>query len=563
MRYKVYLELEEMNRMNANQIYTALESLDQGKSQAVDSQTAQFMQERGLIAILDSTQYRRMQSDASRLDSVKRDVASYQSQVGDYQTQTDTLNGKLNSGWHKFWSRQTTLDGEKRSLDDAQSKLSKANQGLTDSQAEKERVEGVKQNIEGYVRTSDGYVKPTDKGSKRFNSLGVRLYRTAEKQYDDVATEIDATAEKVSEKAKRFADHYDPIKQKFYADRNTIQAASILSRNEQTPETNLENLFEAYDNLNEQGWYGEDLPVIANTLSITGDQAETVNILKQTYGRLKQEIYSSRGIKVVAQQLATRKSDKPIDQRVDEYLSLNNQVKELTWSSDSTHIATAILSGSENQSLAFDRFKEIYQQTKEKLWSSDEIVLASAIMASTNQGVSEIFGKFSTAYDNGKEAFWSDDQLALAMSVYVAGSRDFDDGTRFIDAYNGLKTRFWSDDELFAVASKLTRLPFSIDEVLDTFDTVYPVVKGTIGWQDNTTIATAADIATKSFDRDFFLQYLTDTDAHDFSSSDYSSLDTSSGFNLGWAVAGDLIDNGSLDLSGGFIAGGLIGGLFD
>ena len=77
-------------------------------------------------------------------------------------------------------------------------KLSKANQGLTDSQAEKERVEGVKQNIEGYVRTSDGYVKPTDKGSKRFNSLGVRLYRTAEKQYDDVATEIDATAEKVA-----------------------------------------------------------------------------------------------------------------------------------------------------------------------------------------------------------------------------------------------------------------------------------------------------------------------------------------------------------------------------
>ena len=43
----------------------------------------------------------------------------------------------------------------------------------------------------------------------------------------------------------------------------------------------------------------------------------------------------------------------------------------------------------------------------------------------------------------------------------------------------------------------------------------------------------------------------------------HSMNDSGIGFNVGWAVAGDLIDNGSMDPSGGFVAGGLLGGLLD
>jgi uncharacterized protein YoxC len=503
------------------------------------------MKEKGLVAIIDSTQYTRMQSDVSRLDSVNRDIQSYRTQVSDYQTQRDEFSSKLDSAWHKFWSKKSTLDTEYRELADVNTNLQNVNQKLSDSKAEEQRIEKVKQDLEGYVRTSEGYVKLSDVGSKRFAELGIRLYRISDQDYDIAEKELEKTDQSIQESATKFRSHYDEASSKgLYTGEKLRMAMATLSKKRGETSDNISAFRQAYDLLSEKShnWNSSDsYGVIASLVNEGKSIEERVGLIDSVYMSLVEAGISSGS-------------------------STRNLSGRLINGEDQT---------SASQKIA--RFHEIYNQFKETYGGSDINRMASSSLVNIKGSAQEVVASFTGLYDKVKETFGSGDRLKLATATLMFGKQaGMNVDNRFQEAYKKLKDRGRSGSDYYPLLAGISLMPGSLDEVFEILEKTQKIVKGgNIGDRESLFIASnlMSNVYQTWNDLGVFEQanLLASTiDSSNYSSS--SNLDFSVGVSLfatDFISGGDILSNfdfssnisgGSFDFGGGSFGGGGAGG---
>src|SRR3989344_7909530 len=259
--------------MNLKGVYAGLEAI------------IQFMHEKGLVTILDPAQYKDMQLSASRINSVEKEISYYQSQVAVHEAQKGDLTSRLNSKLHILFSGQSTLDREKRELQQTEVRLQTANKGLTDSQAEKQKLEQLTQGLWSFVKTSEGYVLLTDLGIRRAKQISSRMERLGDVPYDDFSQEVDQVYQAISERWKKFKEMYDFLLAKgFSRDSKVVHYALSLIRLEGTKEEIYERAGFINDHLYNEGWKTYDRLRIASLVaSMKGDIHELKDELVATY----------------------------------------------------------------------------------------------------------------------------------------------------------------------------------------------------------------------------------------------------------------------------------------
>lgn len=516
--------------MKANQVYTALESISQGNARQLDRDTTKFLHDRGLVAVLSSSEYHDRQHDANRLGSVSKDADDYQEQVAGYQVERDRLSGKLGSKWHRFWSFQTTLDREQRELRDSESRLRNSSEKLSASQAEKQRLKELKADLEGYVQTSPGYVAFTPEGSQRRNELAVRDYRLGEHDYGEAEAEIEQINRAIEEGSARFKSHYDEASSEgFSTGRKLRTAMALLAKRKGTVEENVAAFQELFRILGEKGhnWNSSDSYGVVASVSTedkpVGDLAE---LLDSTYVRLGEMQIPTGG--------ATR------------------------------NLSARFIRGQTAQSVGqrLERFKEVYNIYRERYSSGEVNRMVCASLMNVEGEPNSVLDAFTETYERISKTFSSGERLRLATASLLLGKRaGIDAEARFGEAYQKFRERGRSGSGYYPLLAGFTLMPGSMNEIFEIFDKTHQRIRElNISGEEAMFIASnlMGSVYQSWSDSGLFEQTGLSRSTYDSSTEDSSSC-----FNLGWAVTGDLIDNGSLDLSGGFIAGGLLGGLLD
>ncbi len=433
--------------MNLSQVYTALKFLNKGRLHIINSQTAQFMQEKGLITILDPTQYRRMQSDASRLNYLNKDIKSYRCQVEHYQTQIVTLTDKLNSDWHKFWSRQATLDRKQRNLDDAKIKFKTLNQKLSNSQSKKERLEGVKQDLKSYVRTFESYVKPTDKSSFLFSRMKARLYRLGECAYDEFETEITKLEEDIINRAERLSVVYDKLAEIYGQSYPMTSAAQIIASYEGKVDDIIERFKEASTSLDEISWTdAKQLPIAAEIMGI---------------------------------------KDQPLEELVRKLNKIDSALTEKGYDNnyETGNAALVILKSSKNKDVAtlVEGMDNTWELMKNKYgWGSSSINNTVAARFSLMGEPKKVVDKVEQIYQELVKQEWPEslDTALLASVLINSGLTPSAVAERADKVYGAMKNNGWSMSTDYNIpVGILTILPGTPEEVVDNADMAYYALK--------------------------------------------------------------------------------------
>ncbi|MBI2003876.1 DUF4003 family protein [Candidatus Pacearchaeota archaeon] len=513
--------------MKVNKIYPALETLNQGKSQEIDNQTTQFMQERGLVAILDYTSYLKMQSDASQIDSVSRDINSYRSQIENDQTQENILTKKLNSSWENFWSSKSDLKREQAELDKIKSKLQKANQELLYSQTEKQRLEKVNQDLESYVRISEGYVKLTAKAYSIMPRIKSRLYRIADKDYNKFNDEINQIDNKITSSVERLNEVYEKLANEYVPNENFILTAQQLAKYNGNINALVSRFKQISTLLDKEDWTSyKKAPIAAGLVGmIEYTPKEVARRIVAAHNALVRigytDDYNTAG---AAFAIVKRKADDNMTKVLKDIETTFTKMKKTGWtySSINAPIAAHLMFMRDD---SVQRAHKIYKTLiANELPNSRETSILSTILLNAQNEPKELVDRTKKIFD-------------------ILG-------------------RSWSGIYKYAIpAGVLAMMPGTPEELIETLQIAYKKLEEKDFRFDTLSLATGvlADSYFHLQNTGFFQKIYSDISSSNVASRYVGDDHTRSTF--GWAVAGDLLDNGSLDISGGFIAGALLGSI--
>ena len=79
--------------MLSKQVYEALNPLLQGKPSDMDEEDLRFLQERGLITVMNPSDYAAKRRDADRLHAVRDNVNEYRHQIAEHKRNKNNLEG--------------------------------------------------------------------------------------------------------------------------------------------------------------------------------------------------------------------------------------------------------------------------------------------------------------------------------------------------------------------------------------------------------------------------------------------------------------------------------------
>lgn len=524
--------------MKAKKAVEALESLKQGDSKGIDRDHSELLKYRGLVSILTSSQHHVLEQDASRLDPVRQRVSEYEAQVNDYQATRDRLTKKLGSRLHRGFSFQSTLDREQAELSQAEIGLQAANQGLSDSQNERDRLEKLKIEIQPYVFVSGEYVAPTELGQKRLRQLSVRMPRIEDSELDPVLDEITNVEAAINTRYERFKQFYEGlIKKGFRHDPRVGQFALSLSGIEGDFETTFQQIekidSELEAKLNDRYGYTKDydrLKILA-ALAINKDAAN-FDELAELYGLAIENGHTNSWATLFEQVLCLRIPQKDAQAKWQRYDGLQDELDKRQWAKNKA--ATCYI---------------------------------AANLARREGDLASIAEEFRGLEKKLIETGRSDCvKSGIAALVLLAGKEDLDARVkRFNETFLQMHKYGWKkDSSYYPAAAVVSLMPGTVEENVQLLDDVTERLN-----KDKFSDVTnkALPMIGGGYKQLFAADPASFIGSDDYSHhSYYSGSDDSGsgpGFNLAWAFAGDLIDDGDLNLSGGFFGGGLLGGLMD
>lgn len=521
---------------SCNIVYQDLSSILDQKGLCSNSDVP-YLQEKGLISVLSDSEYTQKKTKASRLPSAKEELRNYKSSAEKMQLRILELEENLDSSLHKTWSciknfGKDGLNAETKELENLKYGYKSETEKIKAAKSETEGLEKLKSEIKPYVNAGDVYVRATEKGAKRAEQIKARLKRLpAEFNYDTLEKEIDEIYNTIGNKRQRFEEMYKFLVKKGFEEDNSkvIDCAISLS--------SLEGSFE--------------------------DIYKRMNVINDHLYKLDWDSYSRL---YIASAVAAKKGDieelkKQLDSTFSYMTSHGHSAEYETWM-DAARVMDIPGASIEEK---FKRFDALGDALNKRGWSknSTESCYVAAVLAKKEGNADEIAKKFrefeKKVIKSGVEEL-TEAGLAALVLMDVPGT-DEEKIKRFNETFKSMIKNGWDNDsDYYTVAAMVSLMPGSVEEnvlILKDIDNILEKQD-----YENTTNRALSFIGFSYKDLFKDVNSAFRCDYSSFSNYNHyeSSLNSGCGFNMGWALIGDLIDNRKIDFSAGFFLGGIIGG---
>jgi hypothetical protein len=518
--------------MLADQVYQILNSVSLGNKVSIDRALCQSLHEKGLVYYMPSSDYSRKMDELKELPLAIQAIEHLNGTMAKNKEALAKISEQQGSKLYKaasYFKKQADVlaeEGKKTALEE---EIEKETTMLGKVTSEKDRLEALTKEMEGYSGANEGYLKITDLGRKKAKLLAARVERLGSSTYDAFENEITIVGKAIDERYQRFMKFYSYlVEQGFQKDNQVVQYALSLSCNEGT----IEELY------NRSG--------VINTY--------LYNNKWQSYERLR-----------IVSMVSAQKGDiEKLKKHLEEiFLIMINDGHEKCYS---TWAEAAGIMRIEGKSAAekYRRFEDMRNALDARQWAKGKASTCYiAANLSQKKGDPENIAEEFRTLENKLVEKGRDDSVESGMAALVLldGKGTLDERVdRFTLAFETMHKYGWKKERTYyAAAAIVSLMPGTVEENVLWLDEVTERLKAD-GYTHDIT-GRGLSIISGGFSQ--LLKQEVPSFGSSSHSSNYSSDHSSSGFNLSYGLLGDLADNGQIDLSGGFIAGGLIGGMFD
>lgn len=514
----------QLSELRASTVQTILSAIAGKDPIQLPPSTKIEMEEAGLIESKSESAYAVLQSEITALPSVTQERDAQQESVDGLQTRSDQLTKKLTSGWHRFWSRSATLKREQGDTDVITESLTQERDVLATLEDRFSKLTPKSEQFSSFVRTSEGYVSISAAGTEWLNHSKGFVGVAPSSSYLEISASLDACARSFGcyQQIRSSSDLYS------YNHLGPLVPVAIFSRS--NPQAIMEDyaLFRSADGLCDY----DHIPGLTASKTFFQKSVEEVMALYLAFKSEDGLIHTDHIPSLVSTSLM---QDIPVDKLMVIYKEFRDHPTFTHRASsklyDCTHIP-ALVAVAARFDLTAEQVMERYREFGAAPSLIDHAHLPSLVATSfqAKKPVDEIMGIYEEFRDHP----------TFTKSAPSTGSTLYD--CTHIAALVSLAVRTGkSTGEIMAYYELIKN-----SSMLYTYAHIPPLVATSLGVVSMNALTAADEDSGYESSR-----------VHD------SSTGQDSMFDSGLAVMGDVIDNGSLDFSGGFVAGGIIGGMLD
>jgi hypothetical protein len=469
------------------------------------------LEQEGFVTAMPTKTYDEGQERLEELPGITRLYSDVKSRVDELAAQVCEMDGNLNSRWHRFWSfswlGSDKLEQEKVQLRGLQRDLAGETEAQSEVRTQYEELSSLSEHLSQFTRTSEGYLALSQRGRAILQDLNRFAPVVDEKESlkrmlsrIEACSDVETAYKWFRESGVLYSSHHAPA----------LTTTALFS------EKSFEEIGEIYQQVRAAGVYSSHhAPALTGIAVRAGKSAEEVVAIYNEFRNAGNLYSSNHAPSLVGTAL---RSGKPVEEVAALYTEFRNS--GALYSSDEAAPLVGVAVGKNRR---VEEVLEVYQQIRQSgdLYSSKH---APTLVA--------------TSIESGKSP---EAVLAIYKDVRATG---------------GLYTSHHAP----VMAMLVAKSGKSIDEVMAYYGKVRE--DGYLYSSKHAASVAAAVLGVFASSEQSGIDL--DSTSSVSSSSSYDSYSSSSGgFDMGWAVAGDIMDNGSMDLSTGFIVGGMMGGLFD
>ncbi len=523
--------------MLATKVYQILNNINKRKAPELDSNSVQFLQDKGLVSVMNSSDYAEKSADVSRLSYLRKKRDFYEKEVTAYQNGVDSILRDLSSRWHRIWTSNNKLKLEKGSLKETKKSLGKVTKKFNEYKPQVKRLESIKREIDDYVAINGVYIKPLELADERKKLLSARLPRLKDISYNEFEKTFKEVKRSISGRYNRFKKFYNFLIEKRFeeGDADVIRYALSLSGQKGT----IEEVFE-------KARYIDDIFVekfrYYDVTKSDYDRLKIIPVLMNLEGKNKQPVEELRDIFKIA-----LKNDHSGSYQTIYESALNLRIP---------------LSTAREKS---DRFDKMGDELDKREWRKGSAITCyiAANLSKREGDVAAIAEEFRNLEKKlVKKGINDSTESGIAAMILMDSKRSLDErADRFKQAFKTMKKYGWRNySDYYPAAAMISLMPKTIEENIQWLDFVMKKFEAD-GFEENLTYKSIPIIGggyrriLKFEDR----SYYEDTDSYDYDDdfSSYSSSITSSP--LGFSSSGSL-GSSFVGFGGGSSGGGGAGG---
>lgn len=431
--------------MLANKVYEALQALKEGKAPNIDLDSLRFLEERGLVSLMEISDYTSNKETAANLIAAQETVAKLNLVISKDQEVVDELKSKLSSRWQrtrsymKHFGSSGVKDDQGR-LNILEEEIREGTRIIEQKNAEIEALKGKQLDLEGYVDASQIYVRFKDNDDGLLLSLKATTPRLGGVSYDDFKAELTKFNGAISERYGRFKKFYDFLREKGFSEEHTTTQLAVLASHADRKPEEIYSEIKKIDNLMEQAFseeygYGNDpsrLVILALLLNTEGEKPKLVKELKSLFELALDNSNSNSWTTLFEQAICLKIPSNSTKEKFSRYNFMQHALDKKGWgygSAESCYIA-ANLSRMEGDVLDIaDEFRTLEKKLVEK-----------GIKDSVESG------------------------YAALMLMEASGTLD-EKADRFIQAYNMMQSYSFVDHpEYYSTAAEISMMSGTIEE---------------------------------------------------------------------------------------------------
>ncbi|KYK25464.1 hypothetical protein AYK26_06015 [Euryarchaeota archaeon SM23-78] len=439
--------------MECKQVFQILNQLDKTEQVELEKKDVSFLEKNGLILFLREPEYRRNNSNISRIPSLEKQLENCENAANHYKNSMDYLGNNLKSGWHRFWWNKIKKEPEKikkEEIDFEYTKVMYKKETKKKEQLENQiaKLNELKKGLEGYVETNQGFMKLTEQSSERIRQLSARMPRLEGVSYNDFVKELEQIWQSVQKRYERFKKMYDFMVEKgFEKESEVIDCALALSN----LEGRIENIY--------------NRAMVINNYLYNNDW--------DSYDRLR-----------IVSAVATQKGriDQLKDHLKEMFIIMVNDEHKKTYSTWGE--AAAIIRIPQGDAKAkYERFDKMCDELHKLGWSdrSAETCYIAAHLA-RREGKESIIAKNHRKLEKKliEEAGIKDStESGIAALILMNAKESMDKkAANFKQAFETMQEYGWkNENEYYAAAAGTCLMPGSIEENVQLLDKVYAMLK--------------------------------------------------------------------------------------
>jgi hypothetical protein len=392
-----------------------------------------FLTEKGLVSLVSLDEYQLKSEDLKNLAIRRQELSHAKVLRTGFKKTTGDLQDGLDSGWHTFWSKKSTIAAEKVELEKCNQLMAENQAKIDQLEVEISRLEKLEGELEECIRLRDSYVALSENGNHLLPFLAAGISKAENRPYEEFEKAFLLMEAAIRSRCERFLEMYKYLRSNgFNSDSKVIQTALSLSGLDGTVEEVWEKAKVVNDFFYEHDWRSYDrLRIVSSVTSLPGDIHELRDKLEEIFRVMTQGGHS----KCYA-----------------------------TWSE-----AAALLkipSGDAEEK--YRRYEDMREALAKRGWrkgSSASCIIAANLSQRSGEPES-IAEEFRTLEKKLVERGRNDSIESGIASLILMGMKGTLDerADRFVEVFQAMKARSWGSTDDYPAAAVLTLTPGTPEE---------------------------------------------------------------------------------------------------